>query len=64
MTPFEAVFGRAPPSLQDYLAGTSSVAAVDEILSERTEILSTLQENLKRAQARMCNHANANRTDV
>lgn len=50
MSPFEAVFGRSPPSLQDYLAGTSAVAAVDEWLTDRTVLLSTLKENLRRAQ--------------
>lgn len=64
MSPFEAVFGRAPPSLVDYLGGTSTVAAVDELLTDRTVIISTLKENLQRAQLRMRNQANMGRTDI
>lgn len=64
MTPYEAVFGRTPPTLQDYLRGNSTVAAVDEVLTERAELLSTLQANLKRAQARMANQVNTKRTDI
>lgn len=58
MTSYEAVFGQAPPSLQDYLVGASSVAAVDDILTNRTKLLTALLENLKPAQARICNQAN------
>ncbi|KAJ0970323.1 hypothetical protein J5N97_023200 [Dioscorea zingiberensis] len=64
MTPYEAVFGRAPPSLLDYVAGSTSVAAVDTLLTERSQILSTLRSNLIRAQNRMSTQANAHRTDV
>nr|GEX49229.1 Ty3/gypsy retrotransposon protein [Tanacetum cinerariifolium] len=64
MTPFEAVYGRSPPSLLDYIAGTSKVDAVDALLQSRTELISQLQSNICRAQLRMCNQANAHRTDV
>ncbi|GJZ90056.1 ty3-gypsy retrotransposon protein [Tanacetum coccineum] len=64
MTPFEAVYGRSPPSLLDYIAGTSNVDAVDALLQSRTELISQLQSNISRAQLRMCNQANAHRTDV
>ena len=30
-TPFEAIYGRPPLSLLDYVSGTSSVAHVDEV---------------------------------
>nr|GEW21899.1 reverse transcriptase [Tanacetum cinerariifolium] len=64
MTPFEAVYGRSPPSLLDYIAGTSKVDAVDALLQSRTELISQLQSNIHRAQLCMCNQANAHRTDV
>ncbi|GJS82365.1 transposon Tf2-1 polyprotein [Tanacetum coccineum] len=64
MTPFEAIYGRSPPSLLDYIAGTSNVDAVDALLRSRTELISQLQSNIRRAQLRMCNQANAHRTDV
>ena len=46
------------------MAGTSTVATVDEILTNRTELMLTLRKNLERAHVRMCNQANAGRTDV
>lgn len=64
LTPFEAVFGRSPPLLTDYLAGGSTVASVDELLTERATILHELKENLHKAQLRMRNHANLGRTDA
>lgn len=64
MTPFEAVFGRPPPSLTDYLAGDSTNASVDDLLIERATVLQELKKNLSRAQLRMKNQANAGRTDV
>ncbi|GJZ44771.1 ty3-gypsy retrotransposon protein [Tanacetum coccineum] len=64
MTPFEAVFGRAPPSLQDYLPGDTSVASLDELLQSRQTILTQLHTNLQRAQLRMTNQANLKRSDV
>ena len=39
MTPFQDVYGRAPPSLQDYSVGSSIVAFVDELLASRDEVL-------------------------
>lgn len=64
MSPYEAVFGRILPTLHDYLAKTLTVVAVDDILAERTTLISALCENLKRAQVRICNQAYAGRTDV
>lgn len=64
MTPYEAVLGRAPPILQDYLAGSSPIAAVDEILSALTELIFNLHENLKWAHVQMCNQVNSKRIDI
>lgn len=64
MTPFEAVFGRAPLSLIDCLGDYVMVDVVDNLLKDRTLILETLKANLWKAQTRMCNKANAHRTDV
>ena len=64
MTPFEAVYGRPPPSLLDYVAGTSKIDAIDGILQSWTELISQLQSNITRAQLRMRNQANAHRTDA
>lgn len=64
MTPFEAVFGRPPPTLSDYLTGSSTIASVDDLLTERATVITTLRANLQRAQNRMRNQANTKRTDV
>ncbi|GJY96961.1 hypothetical protein Tco_0513871 [Tanacetum coccineum] len=49
MTPFEAVYGRSPPSLLDYIMGTSNIDVVDALLQSRTELISQLQSNISRA---------------
>ncbi|CAM8935244.1 unnamed protein product [Rhodiola kirilowii] len=63
-SPFEVVYGRAPPRLVDYEPGTTPVAAVDELLIDRDQVLAQLRANLLRAQQRMCEQANKHRTDV
>lgn len=50
MTPFEAVFGRSPPSLVDYITGDSTMASVDELLADQVTILQDLKNNSLRAQ--------------
>lgn len=64
MTPFEVVYGHLPPSLLDYVGGTSVVVAVKDLLQSRTSILQSITENLQWAQVRIRNQANAKRTDV
>ena len=39
MTPFQAIYGRAPPSLQDHSVGSSTVASVNELLASRDVVL-------------------------
>jgi hypothetical protein len=53
MNPFEAVYGKNPPSVLSYLPGVSKVQAVDQTLTVREAILHTLKENLVMAQNRM-----------
>ncbi|VFQ80941.1 unnamed protein product [Cuscuta campestris] len=50
MTPFQALYGRAPPSILPYSGGECEVPAVDELLSERTALLHRLRDNLHAAQ--------------
>ncbi|KAL6518532.1 hypothetical protein OROGR_019034 [Orobanche gracilis] len=64
MTPFEAVYGRPPPSLCDYVQGTSPHATLDELLSSRTALLQQLKLHLAKAQLRIKNQADARRTDI
>ena len=53
MTPFEVVYGRAPPTIHRYEHGTTAVAQVKNTLGQRDEILKQLRENLLEAQHRM-----------
>ena len=64
MTLFEAVYKRPPPSLVDYIEGSAIVASVEEFLASRTQLLDRLQANLQRAQGRIRNQANKQRTYV
>lgn len=63
MTPFEALYGRAPPSMKDYITGSTDVASLDEALSRRRAILQLVRHNLTQAQIRMRSQANNHRQD-
>ncbi|CAM8978367.1 unnamed protein product [Rhodiola kirilowii] len=62
MTPFEVVYGRKPPVIQDYLQGNFVVAAVDDILATRQQLLLDLKGILSCAQCRMKTQADRHRT--
>lgn len=64
MTPFQAVYGRPPPSIPHYVRGQSKIQAVDGDLLTRDEILRHLKQNLAQAQQRMIQQANKRRTDI
>ena len=64
MTPFEAVYGKPPPKIADYLRGQSSNDAVDSLLSTRIQIHDQLTRRLHRAQERMKLTADKHRRDV
>jgi hypothetical protein len=49
-TPFQVVYGRPPPSLMKYEAGSSRVAAVDVQLRDRDVFLAQIRERLLLAQ--------------
>lgn len=53
VTPFEALYGIPPPSLLQYVTGTTNNEAVDAELRSREEILSILKKNLIAAQNQM-----------
>ncbi|KAJ4788910.1 polyprotein [Rhynchospora pubera] len=52
-TPFEVVYGRAPPPLLPYTAGKASVQAVDQQLQQRDEFLREIHNRLLETQQRM-----------
>ena len=52
-TPFEAIYGRPPPTLKQFMLGENKVPAVEDALRLRDEIMRQLKCNLDRAQHRM-----------
>ncbi|OMO79377.1 reverse transcriptase [Corchorus capsularis] len=62
-TPFEAVYGRPPPTVLSYLPGTTKVVQLDASLLERQQLLSSLKTNLARAQNRMKMQYDQNRPE-
>ena len=63
LTPLEITFGRKPPSFPQYLTGTSTVATMDELLSQREAMFTLLRRKLQKAQARMKEIADGHRRD-
>jgi hypothetical protein len=63
MTPFEALYGRKPPTLVPYAPGSSKIDSLDELLTQKTMILKVLKENLTKARNRMTVQANRHRQD-
>ena len=61
LTPFKALYGFPPPTIQTYVLGTTSVAALDTLLSQREAIIVTLRANLATAQERMKAQADKHR---
>lgn len=62
-TPFEVLYGQAPPIHMPYLPGESSVDAVDRTMVVREQVISMLKFHLLRAQNRMKSLADKHRTD-
>ncbi|KAM1539599.1 hypothetical protein COP2_004470 [Malus domestica] len=53
MSPYQAVYGIEPPTIQMYMAGSTAVHSVDEALQDRDKLLRLLRTNLQLAQHRM-----------
>lgn len=64
MSPFQALYGRKPPSIPLYTRGSSTLPAVDDALMDRDELLRLLKTNLLAAQHRMIQQANNHRRDL
>jgi hypothetical protein len=64
LTPFQVTYGKTPPSVPAYLAGSSSIEACDSVLTSRDEILALLRKNLQKAQAAMKLSADKHRKDA
>ena len=46
MSPFQAVYGIPPPSIQRYIPGTTTNHAVNVALQDRDELLRNLKDHL------------------
>ncbi|KAJ1404595.1 Ribonuclease H-like superfamily [Sesbania bispinosa] len=64
MTPFQALYGRPPPAIPDYVPGSSAIDSLDTTLQQRQEVLRTLRENLKPHRQNMQDQTNKHRKDV
>ena len=49
-TPFEVVYGRPPPAILSYTAGSARTDTMDGLLRERDEVLAEIRERLLQAQ--------------
>ena len=58
-TPFEVVYGRPPPALVPYSAGSAATEAVDVLLRDRDTFLADVRERLLQAQAYAKRHYDA-----
>ncbi|GJS54525.1 ty3-gypsy retrotransposon protein [Tanacetum coccineum] len=63
MTPFQALYGRPPPSLPRYTLGSSQVASIDDTLVEHERVISLLKDTLIKTRQRMTEQANKHRVD-
>jgi hypothetical protein len=63
-TPFEAIYGYPPPSLTDYIPGSTKNHATEEQLQHRTEQIAEIKHNLARAQERQKKQADKGRKET
>ncbi|TYK27012.1 Transposon Tf2-6 polyprotein [Cucumis melo var. makuwa] len=64
VSPFQALYGRKPPSLISYGIGATSNSTLAEQLSERDTVLATLRDHLLLAQQKMKQYADMKRRQV
>ena len=63
-TPYEIIFGHKPFSFPDYLAGSSKLDVVDDLLMTRDEVFASIRRKLLKAQAYMKKTADTKRREV
>ena len=63
LSPFELTFGRKPPNTPQYITGTSNLEVVDELLTNRDLVFSSLSKKLLKAQNCMKKVADGHRRD-
>jgi hypothetical protein len=63
MSPFQALYGRSPPTVLNYVKGQTTITDLDESLEQRQQLLNTIKENLKSSKAKMEIQANKKRKE-
>uniref|UniRef100_A0A803N8F2 Uncharacterized protein n=1 Tax=Chenopodium quinoa TaxID=63459 RepID=A0A803N8F2_CHEQI len=63
-TPYEILYGQAPPFHVPYLKGVGMIGSVDRSLHQREVALAMIKENLLKAQNRMKQQADKHRKDA
>jgi len=63
MALFQALYGRQPPTILDYITGSTTLNNLDDSLKRRQEVIKTLQQNLNRSRKQMEYQANKKRRD-
>ena len=63
MTPFQALYGYAPPIWKEFIQGDAKVPAVKSQLEENQKVVQVLRDNLTRAQNCMKQQADQHRTE-
>uniref|UniRef100_A0A2N9ELF8 Integrase catalytic domain-containing protein n=1 Tax=Fagus sylvatica TaxID=28930 RepID=A0A2N9ELF8_FAGSY len=64
LSPFEALYGYLPPRLIEFVPGLTRVAAVEDLLEHRQQVVGLLEHNLVAAQARMKQQADKHRAEM
>ena len=64
MTPFQALYGKPPPTVPFYHVGSCPVNEVDQALLTRDDLLRQLKHNLAMAANRMKQMVDKRRRDV
>jgi hypothetical protein len=63
MTPFQALYGRPPPGIPDYVPGSTIIGSLDSTLQQQQQILQLLKINLKASRQSMQDKANKKRSE-
>lgn len=64
LSPYEVTYGKPPPTLPQYIPGTSCIEAADSIITTKQAVHSKLQQRLLKAQTLMKTYVDRHRWDV
>ena len=64
MTPFQALYGRMPPTIPQYIRGSTNNLVVEQYMLNRDEVLALLKRNLAKAHSRMKDITDRKRQDT